>query len=85
MNIRALRRNPRFRKTANRLILPLAVIAAFCSTLDSFPAPGKAWRPVLIAQIAATWLAVAISAAASYRNNRKTAALPLVEHREPQL
>lgn len=71
MKIVEFRRNPRLRKFATRLLLPVTVLTACFSTLDSWPIPGKHWRPVLIAQIGATWLAVAVSAWAGWRNQRK--------------
>ncbi len=84
MKIIALRRSPRFRQNAQRLVLPLSVITACLSTADSFPAPGKFWRPVLAAQIAATWIAVAVAVVVEVRNRRKSAASQPASIQEPQ-
>ena len=75
MKMTDLRRSPRFRQRVQRLILPLSIVTACVATVDSLPAPGKSWRPVLIAQITATWLAVAVTVMVEVRKRRKSAAL----------
>ena len=72
MKIPALWRSPGFRQRAQRLILPMSIMTACIATIDSLPAPGKSWRLVLVAQITATWLAVAVMVEACKR--RKAAA-----------
>lgn len=53
----------------------MSIVTACIATVDSLPATGKSWCPVLVAQITATWLAVAVTVMVEARKRRKAATL----------
>ena len=62
---------PRSKRNFQRLTVLTSVVIACGVTLDSRPAPGHSWRPLLIADIAIAWAVVVTNLLVGLRSQRR--------------